>query len=292
MSNNNNNNNNGHALIIDGDFLVFQALSAAESEFEWEGLDVWTLECDHKKAWEILESSIEAIRARKKSWMTSKIVLCFTDSTNWRKSVLPTYKANRKKTRKPVGYFQFVDKVMAVPEWNCFKRDTLEGDDCMGILATDPSLIGCKTATICSPDKDFKTIPCEFFWMTTGEILKHSKEEADYWHMYQTLTGDVTDGYSGIVGIGSESAIEFLQEPYKLVQEEKIFKSGPRKGQSVMQWVKQPKEDNESLWDCILTLGAKAGMTNDEVLAQARVARICRDTDYNFKTKEVILWEP
>lgn len=284
--------NKQHALILDGDFLVFQAMSAAETEFEWQGTDIWTLECDHAKAWSILEGSVEAIRNRKKSWLDSKLVMCFTDKTNWRKDVLPTYKSNRKGTRKPVGYYEFVEKVMAYEEWNSFLRPTLEGDDCMGILATMPKLIGCDSATICSPDKDFKTIPCEFFWMTTDEILQLSEEDANYWHMYQTLTGDTTDGYSGIPGIGSETAVEFLKEPYKFVQEEKIFKSGPRKGQSTLVWTKQEAESTDSLWECILSLGRKAGMDEQQVLVQAQVARICRATDYNFNSKEVILWAP
>jgi len=110
-------------------------MSAAETETQWDD-DVWTLECDHNRAWEILTGAVATIQAKRKAWATSKIVMCFTDKTNWRKSVLETYKANRKATRKPTGYYQFVERVMAVPEWNSFLRPTLEGDDCMGIIAT------------------------------------------------------------------------------------------------------------------------------------------------------------
>lgn len=282
---------NGHALILDGDYLVFAAMAAAERETQWSD-DCWTLECDHNKAWEILCGSIEAITQRYKKWHTAKLVLCFTDTANWRKDVLPSYKANRKATRKPTGYRHFVDRVMAVPEWNAFLRPTLEGDDCMGIIATAPKIVGCKTATIVSPDKDFKTIPCEFFWMSSGELLQLSEQEADYWHMYQTLIGDTTDGYSGIKGVGETAAKEFLENPYKFEQVEKVFKSGPRKGQSVMEWKKVPAEDGDTLWDCIVSLAEKYGMTEQEVLVQAQVARICRVSDFDFNTKEVILWTP
>jgi DNA polymerase-1 len=37
---------------------------------------------------------------------------------------------------------------------------------------------------------------------------------------------------------------------------------------------------------------AKKNLTADDALVQARVARILRHTDYNFKTKEPILWTP
>lgn len=280
-----------HALILDADFLVFQAMSASEVETKWED-NVWTLECDHNKAWEILRNSIKAIVARRKAWANSKLVMCFTDSHNWRKDILPTYKDNRKKTRKPTGYLQFVEEVMAIEDWNSFLRPSLEGDDCMGILATKPSLVGCKTATIVSCDKDFNTIPCEFFWLTTGEIKMISEEDADYWHMLQTLMGDTTDGYSGIRGMGKDTSIAFLDEPYKFIQVEKTFKSGTRKGQTVLEWKKLSAEPEDTLWDCMITLAAKAGMTEEELLVQAQVARICRVSDYDFKKKEVVLWTP
>ncbi len=281
---------NKHALILDADYLVYQAMSAAEVEIQWDD-NVWTLECDHNKAWEILRSSIDIIVSKRKAWATSKIVMCFTDTVNWRKSVLPTYKENRKKTRKPTGYTAFIEEVMAVEEWNSFLRPTLEGDDCMGILGTKPSLVGCTSATLVSCDKDFNTIPCEFFWLTTGEIKQISLEEADQYHLLQTLMGDTTDGYTGIRGMGKDTSLSFLDEPYKYTQEEKTFKSGARKGQTVLEWKKQPQGDS-TLWECMVSLAHKAGMTEEELLVQAQVARICRDTDFNFKTKEVILWTP
>ncbi len=280
-----------HALILDADYLVFSAMSAAECETQWED-NVWTLECDHEKAWRNLNSAIDAIIRLRKSFEKSKLVLCFTDTTNWRKSVLPTYKMNRKATRKPTGYYAFVERVMESEEWVSFLRPALEGDDCMGILSTKPSLVGCTSATIVSPDKDFKTIPGEFFHMSAGKFLQLSLEDADEYHMYQTMIGDTTDGYAGIPGVGETLAKEMLAEPFKFIQVDKVLKSGPRKGQTVTEWKKMPKEDHESLWDCMVTLAAKQGMTEHELLVQARVARICRASDYDFKDKKVILWEP
>jgi hypothetical protein len=36
----------------------------------------------------------------------------------------------------------------------------------------------------------------------------------------------------------------------------------------------------------------KAGLSEEEALTQARVARICRAEDYDRKSKKVNLWEP
>ena len=181
---------------------------------------------------------------------------------------------------------------MAYEDWNSFLRPTLEGDDCMGILGTKPQLVGCTSATLVSCDKDFKTVPGEFYWLTTGEILTISEEEAAYWHMYQTLIGDTTDGYGGVKGFGETGAVDFLANPYKFEQVEKTFKSGARKGQTVLEWKKVDKEETDTLWDCMVSLAEKHGMTEDELLVQARVARICHASDFDFNKKEVILWEP
>ena len=280
------------ALVLDGDYLVFSSMAAAEEETDW-GDDLWTLFCDHNKARAILDNTIRDIIKKRKAWADAKIIMCFTDDVNWRKSIFPAYKSNRKGSRKPVGYKKFVAEVMADPKYNSYLKPTLEGDDCMGILGTRPDIVGCDHAVLVSCDKDFKTIPnCEFYWLTTHEVLAHTKEEAEYWHMEQTIKGDMTDGYGGIAGYGEESTREFLDNPYYFVQETRELKAGKNKGQLKTEWKKYPKEPEMTLWDCMVTLAAKSGMTEAELLVQAQVARICWSTDYNPKTGEVILWTP
>ena len=163
----------------------------------------------------------------------------------------------------------------------------------MGIIGTRPQIVGCDHAVLVSCDKDFKTIPnCEFYWLTTGEILSHTTAEADYWHMEQTIKGDMTDGYGGIPGYGEDTTRAFLDDPYYFVQETRELKTGKNKGQLKVEWKKYPKREDQTLWDCMVTLAAKAGMTEEELLVQAQVARICRASDYDPKSKEVILWTP
>ena len=64
------------------------------------------------------------------------------------------YKFNRKNLRKPVAY-------QAVNEWlkenyKCYEKPYLEGDDCLGILATSDIIKGEKL--VVSKDKDLKII--------------------------------------------------------------------------------------------------------------------------------------
>lgn len=278
-------------LIMDGDWLVFQAMAASEVETQWDA-DIWSLECDHAKAWNILVDSIKSYASRKKAWNGAPIILAFTDSINWRKELVdPTYKENRKASRKPVGYRAFVERVQACEDWTSILEETLEGDDVMGIIGSGAVHFGFQKAVLVSCDKDFKTIPdCDFLWCTTGNILKQDLKTADYWHIYQTIKGDVTDGYGGIPGWG-ETTEEWLKEPYAFEQVEKTFKSGPRKGQTVLEWRKVDMGER-TLWEAIVTLGAKAGMSEEDVIKQGQMARILRFDEYNIDDKEITLWNP
>lgn len=278
-------------LVMDGDWLVFQAMSAAEFDASWEE-EIWHRCCDHEKAREFLFSSIETYRTRKKGWAKGKVVLAFTDSINWRKVLVDeNYKSNRKATKKPVGYFEFLEALFNNPDYICIREDKLEGDDVMGILGSGHSEFGFKKAVLVSCDKDFKTIPdVDFLWCTTGNILTQDIVSANWWHLYQTIKGDITDGYGGIPGWG-DTAEGFLNEPFFTEPEVSILKSGKNKGQEVTKWVKREVGD-KTLWECIVSIAAKAGMSEEDLIKQAQMARILRFEEYNFIDKEIYLWQP
>lgn len=279
-------------LVMDGDWLVYQSMAAAEVETDW-GDDIWTLECDHAKARSILDSAIESYRTRKKAWSDAMVVLAYTDDVNWRKVLVDeTYKENRKATRKPVGYRDFLSKLWERDEFIHIKEDMLEGDDVMGIIGSGHEVFGFKKAVLVSCDKDFKTIPdVDFLWCTTGNILTQTKETADWWHLFQTIKGDMTDGYSGIPGWG-DTAEGFLNDPFIVEPVESVLKSGKNKGQIVTKWVKRAPDATDTLWDCIKSIGAKAGMAEQEIIKQGQMARILRFEEYNYIDKEIYLWTP
>jgi len=295
------------ALLLDGDYLIFSALSAAEEETDW-GDDVWSLQCDHNKARAILRASIKGIRERLKEFNNAELVMVFSTldgNDNWRKKVLETYKANRKGKRKPVGYREFLKECLEDTKtyMRTFQWHGLEGDDVIGILATNPEYLGVDEAIPVSCDKDFKTIPGRFYWLTENKVLTLTEEEADMWHLYQTIKGDTTDGYGGIPGCGEKvdgvPIMEWLQNPTFFYQDVKVMKSGPRKGEEVPFWTSCSPEEAEcrferplTLWDCIVSLAEKQGMNEVDLLAQARVARICRSSDFAWSTKTPILWTP
>ena len=131
---------------------------------------------------------------------------------------------------------------------------TLEADDAMGIYATaHPGNI------IVSPDKDMRQIPGKLYNLTDTTTI--TAEEGAKWHMIQTLAGDQTDGYSGVPGIGVKRA-------------ETLFN---KEGYS---------------WSTIVKAFEDKGLTENDALLNARLARILTLDDYDTERQEPILWTP
>jgi len=279
-------------LLIDADVLAYQAASALETAIEWEP-GFWTWHVEFDAVWQRVDDMVKDITEKLEA---DKVVLCLTDPDhNFRLDVLPTYKTHRKSTKKPLILYH-------LKEWLVENRDAiivpgLEGDDVMGILATR----GSGEKIIVSIDKDMKTIPGKYVrtravvnedgaeLVGAFEILDISEEEADRFHMLQTLMGDVTDGYSGCPGIGDTIAQKIIDGCLKKEPYEHTLKSGPRKGETETRYTMEPCDD---IWEAVVSHYVAAGLGEQEALRQARVARILRSSDFNFTTKEPILWQP
>jgi DNA polymerase-1 len=272
-------------LLLDADIFCFQICAAVEREIDW-GDDLWTLHSDHQEAVQRLEAEVEYLMEKLDA---SEVVLCFTDGENFRKSVYPQYKTNRKDTRKPLAYRALVDHCKETYE--TFTRPNLEADDVLGILATWRKFKPGMKKVIVSEDKDLKTIQGAWLFNPAkdDEPYLNDPDEAYRYFLEQTLTGDMTDGYPGCPGIGAETAKALLAEPYGWEQYEHTFKSGPRKDQTEMRW---RKCEVGSVWEAIVAQYVKAGLTEEDAITQARCARILHASDYDFKKKEPILWQP
>ena len=269
-------------LLIDADVLAYQCASAAEVAIDW-GDGYWTWGCDFDAVCTRIDAKIDELMDRLKADANR---LCLTDSAkNYRLDILPTYKGNRKNVKKPLV-------LQAVREWliedrDAYIRPRLEGDDIMGIFATWSKVKGEKI--IVSIDKDMKTIPGLYCRDLTTGLVEVTEDEADYWHLYQTLTGDTTDGYSGCPGVGPGKAEKLLTNMLKLNPVHHEFKRGPRKGEIETRWEEGEADD---MWQIVSSCFQSAGLTEEDALQQARVARILRASDYDFKNKEPILWTP
>lgn len=242
-------------LLIDADVVAYNAAASKEVATHW-GDGYWTWHCDEDA---VKTAVLEMLDRYMDELGGTAMKLCLTDSEgNFRFGVLPSYKGNRKNVKKPLVLKTI--KQWLIDEHDAYFRPGLEGDDCMGILATAPIIKGEKV--IVSIDKDMKTIPGLFCHRLDEGVMEISEDEADYWHLYQTLTGDTTDGYAGCPGVGPKKAQAILEDPLM------------------------------GRWDAVVKTFEKAGLTEADALQQARVARILRASDYDFKKKEPILWSP
>ena len=241
-------------LLVDADIVVFRFASAFQKNITW-GEGVKTEDLDFPKAIKQLDWFVKSLKA--KTWATS-MTMCFTDKVNFRYSVLPTYKYNRV-GNKPKMYGMI--KKYVEDNYRCKTKPGLEADDVMGILSTlDPG--NCCIATI---DKDLKQIPGLQYNWAWGRMFECFIEDCDHYFYQQILSGDPGDGYKGIPGIGAKKAVKILE---------------------------QHDSDVEDLWPVVVKEYEDHGLTEKDALQQARVARMCRAEDYDYKREEVILWEP
>lgn len=181
----------------------------------------------------------------------NKVVTCISGDNLYRKDVAPYYKANRKGTRKPM-LLNFAKKYLA-DNYNGKVEDRLEADDLLGIMGSAD-----KNTVIWSSDKDLLTIPA--YHLIEGKVVEVDKEEADFNFLYQTLVGDSTDNYKGCPTVGAKKAEKLLL-------------------------------DKGATWNTVVDAYASQGLGEEVAIENARLARILRDGEYNFKTKEVTLWE-
>ncbi len=244
---------------MDGDLFAHRAAEAHTiSEALDSAGDQWHYVTDVKEAYARFPDDVLTQRG---ATGADEVIIAFSAQPNWRLKVLPSYKSNRKAARKPPGFAALKERIR--DQWTVVEKPSLEGDDILGILATERrGIIEATDRILWSDDKDMRGIPCTLL-KTDGIPVEITEDEADLWHLIQTLSGDVTDGYKGCPGIGVVTAERLLKDV-------------------------EPSRN----WSVVVQAYEKAGLTEDDALVQARVARICRATDYDFTRKEPILWNP
>lgn len=241
-------------LLVDGDILAYQAGTVVERNTQWATW-LWTRHADLDEAIALFDRQLEELRVLSEA---DRVILALTDDTNWRKAVLPTYKLHRITTPKPVVHAALREYIHETCD--TFQRPGLEGDDVLGILATRKGEPG-EERVIASIDKDLLQIP-GLHWRDNG-LITVTPAQGDYLHATQTLTGDTVDGYSGCPGVGPVKADKILEGLHP-----------------------------DLYWKAIVVAYEKAGLTEADALTQARVARICQASDYDFIKREVRLWSP
>ena len=235
-------------ILCDADFIVYKACAAAESEIDF-GDDVILVTSNFNDAYSATKRELTKIKNKLGDF--SDIILFFSDSVNFRKKIMESYKGHRNR-KKPCGYKRVIEALKK--EYKVIIKPTLEADDSMGVYATKfPGNI------IASPDKDMKQIPGQLY--NFDETFTVSKEEGAAWHLIQSISGDQTDGYGGVPGIGVKRA-------------EALFND---KGYS---------------WKTVVQAFKDKNLSEEDALVNARLARILTVDDYDFNKKQPKLWSP
>ena len=240
-------------LLIDGDLILYKATSAVEVD--------WRIDEDNHILWsnaaEAFDLFVQQIDILKRDLSTDDVVIAFTKGQSFRSTLYPPYKAPRQGNRKPLAFADVRERVERT--YRTLIHPGLEADDVLGIWATRGTFIN---PIIVSEDKDLKTIPGRLY--RQNELVEITESEADWSFMFQTLTGDVTDGYPGCPKIGPKTAEKVLGET----------------------------KDIGELWLKVVATYEHNGLTEEDALIQARMARILRACDWDDKLKEPKLWHP
>lgn len=180
--------------LIDMDLVCYRCAASAENdEFE---IVVYRMN-------ELLDNILTKVNATEyKAFLTGE--------DNFRKTIYPEYKANRKQPKpKHLEAAQFY----AVKELNAEAEYGLEADDLLGINQTDETII-------CSLDKDLLQVPGHHFQWGIGTakyekpdtFLLQSEKEGMRLFYEQCIKGDPTDNIKGIPKMGKVRAAKELED--------------------------------------------------------------------------------
>lgn len=276
-------------LLIDGDVIAFTAASAVQHTYTDQFGYVMPF-ANQVEGEACVDNMLLGLEA---DFSATHVRVILTDpEKNWRNDIWPAYKGNRKDGVRPL-LLPYLKQYLT-EKYNAEFWPELEADDVLGILSTEPQGYEGKRILV-GRDKDFKTIPGLYHRLKDYDrngkpiVQEITAWEATRFHMFQTLKGDMTDGYPGCPGIGDKRAEELLTDPVLLRPTEGVVTRGPRKGETTTRWVSEPTKD---YWGMIVSHYRKAGQTEADALVTARLANILHHDQYNRETGEIILWTP
>ena len=262
-------------LLVDGDGDAYKAACVNQENIDW-GDDGISVDVNKTGAEDYLVSAL----ARYRDVLgADRVIVCLSDTANWRKKLWPDYKANRRDVARP----------LLLDHCNAFLADNyeterwprLEADDVMGILSqTIPDAI------IVSVDKDMRTVPCRLYNPMHPEdgVATVSLAAAFRWHMMQTLMGDPADGIKGCPGVGPKKAATIVDA---ILSEPTLDRC------SAADAAFDFHEERKAVWNAVVETYTSKRLTKEEALLNARLTHILREpNEYNRKTAKLRLWRP
>jgi 5'-3' exonuclease len=182
--------------LIDGDIVTFRsAFSAEDEEEDWIA---------NARAGNLIEEICDETDSGEiKVWLSGK--------NNFRYTVYPEYKANRRDMSRPK--WELTVKDYLVSHWKAQYTDGHEADDALGYSQTENTII-------CTTDKDLNMIPGWHYNFVQRKKYFVSDFEAISFFYQQMLIGDPVDNIKGVPGIGKIKAEKLLRD---CTSEEELF---------------------------------------------------------------------
>lgn len=185
-------------LLIDADIIAFRCAAVSENEPS----EIAVLRTDQMLR-EILQ-------------FDSEYLAFLTGKNNFRYTINPEYKANRKDKPKPI-HLQTCREYL-IKEYGAIVTDGIEADDALGIHQTADT-------AICSIDKDLLMIPGHHYNFVKKEYKEVSELDGLKAFYRQMLIGDTSDNVFGVKGIGPVKAGKLIdsctteKEMYSIVED-------------------------------------------------------------------------
>ena len=244
-------------VFFDLEFYAYRHCSAAVECMDWGDGD-WCDVFRHGEAMANLRQQVIALLAKfpRPEYL---VVFCRGQGENFRKKLLPEYKANRKKRRPPGNYTKFLAEANTMArQLGCdvWRHPGIEGDDIIGLYLREGDVV-------VSGDKDMRTLAGAHL-LPDGTVEIVSEFQANRKLYEQILTGDTSDGYKGCPKYGEVAARKALADCHT----------------------------EQAMWEKVLGCYLKSGLDVEFALAQARCARILRAGEYDLKAQTPVLWNP
>lgn len=179
-------------LFIDADLVAFRA--AAESSTRKPTKQ--SVDQGHESYFTWLKHTVPF----------DSITLCFTGSDNYRRKLNRHYKSSRGPKPELLSYSIESLKRM----YPSLQEAKLEADDLLGIHCTDPQED--EQRILVSYDKDLLTLPTTIYDTLHQTWTRQTKDGGDRLFWTQCITGDRTDGYYGLPGVGEKGAKSLVDE--------------------------------------------------------------------------------
>lgn len=187
--------------LIDGDIIAYLAAALNEGD----GPD----------------DLISLVKHKIHEWTTdahcSSCKVFMSEGRNFRHDVYEPYKQHRKDKPKPSGVDYAKEWMLDHYEQVCSNPE-LEADDRMGLYATENRSDTEEVRVIVSTDKDMLTVPAWHYNPNKSLFpVQISEEYATLKRYEQWVTGDSSDGYPGIKGVGIKAWEKYLADDEQVV---------------------------------------------------------------------------